>query len=369
MRYLRRITFLFALAAVATLLAACSPNGAPKAPASAPAAAAPPSQVATPPSACTGRFDYMGCSFGTAGAIPRLSFGTAPGGGAIFPDVSNWQGHPDWAAAKGHIAGAAYKLGEYVLDVDAAYNASETKRLGIPSIAYWFVEPYSCSLEASRIAADAKQVGATRVVLDEEVTGLSGYAACITADLASTNATVKIAAVYRSSGNDFDDSAASLPCWVAAYGPSSTPTCSSRHVVAFQFTDGKFGFPTFIPGLPLGDVSIDLGLLAPPRPPKPPLVCKAHAKAIPFGCLKYFPDKVIKVRGHHLNEHTVARDFKIGQHTAKVEHRALLLEKRISYVAHHHRTRGDHWAKSAKPDWRFRRGFRRIRLLRDARGH
>jgi hypothetical protein len=76
------------------------------------------------------------------------------------------------------------------------------------------------------------------------------------------------ARVYRSAGNNFDSTGNSLGCWVASYGPSSVPACNGR-AVAWQFTDGRFGFPVFIPGVGQDDVNLDLGLFAIPPPVDP----------------------------------------------------------------------------------------------------
>lgn len=220
------------------------------------------------PVACpTGR-SFMGCSAANASTRPRLMLALAPRGAKIV-DVSSYQGHPDWAAARASIGGAIAKIGEGIgyLDPDAAFNVAAFKRLHIPWAVYWFERPVGCVAEAKATAARVRALGGVKlVVLDEEVSGLQGYAACEQRYLTATGAKV---AVYRSSGNNYDSSAPSDPCWVAAYGPSSPPACSGRVRRAWQFTDGRYGFPTYIPGVGTGDVSINYGLLASLAKPKP----------------------------------------------------------------------------------------------------
>jgi hypothetical protein len=50
-----------------------------------------------------------------------------------------------------------------------------------------------------------------------------------------------------------------LPLWIASYGSSfgCLWTCKP---VAWQFTDGHFGIPVFVPGIGQDDVSVDYGL-------------------------------------------------------------------------------------------------------------
>lgn len=212
---------------------------------------------------CQPGHSYMGCSvvgFRTVNPPARL------GGQKVFPDVSDWQGFPNWGLAKPHISGAGAKLGEYTLDPSASYNFSQFHRLNIPSVAYWFVRPTGCAHEGGLIQHYVAAFGISRLVLDEEAPGISGYAACLNPYVRA--ATGQDALVYRSSGNNFDSSANGLKCWVAAYGPSSPPACNGR-LVAWQYTDGKLGFPTYVPGVGLGDVSNDYGIFGVAPKPKP----------------------------------------------------------------------------------------------------
>jgi hypothetical protein len=260
----KRLSATAALAAV--LVAGCGATHTITAPPPASSPKAPAPAIVQPAAGCPVGQSFMGCS---TTLTRSLSAGVRPPG-KYFPDVSSFQGSPNWTLAKGSIAGAAAKLGEgaTIFDASATYNFAQLQRLGIPHLAYWFVRGSGCAAEGDAIKAAVSRVGGVRLlVLDEEVPGISGYAACLNPYVVS--ATGQNAVVYRSSGNDFDDSAPALSCWVAAYGPSVTPTCSSRRVVAWQFTDGRFGFPLFIPGVGQGDVSVDHGLLALVAPPKP----------------------------------------------------------------------------------------------------
>lgn len=190
--------------------------------------------------------------------------------GARFPDVSNYQGHPNWTAAKAWgLKGAVFKIGEssnYV-DVDASYNNSELRRLGIPRAGYWFDRPGSCSSEGQKLEGEAKALGLKLVIIDQEVPGLSGHASCLNPYVRA--ATGHDEAIYRSAGNNFDSTQPSATCWVAAYGPSQTPGCSGRAIKAWQMTDGRYGYPVYIPGVGTGDVSIDFGLIGMMSGPKP----------------------------------------------------------------------------------------------------
>ena len=254
-----------AVAAVCLLVLALAGCGAHHAGVKAPPAAKLP--AATQTTGCPVNHATMGCSLTQPSGSRQLSFGVPAG--SRFPDVSSYQGHPNWAAAKKSISGAVFKIGEGsgYIDPDAAYNNAALASLGIPRVGYWFVRPDGCSAQGARLEAEAKTLGLKLVVLDEEVPGISGYAACL-------NWYVKVATghdavVYRSAGNNYDSSSPGLTCWVAAYGPSHVPACSHRAIKGWQMTDGVYGFPTYIPGVGTGDVSIDYGLFKLLPQPKP----------------------------------------------------------------------------------------------------
>lgn len=215
------------------------------------------------PAACAPGKSFMGCS---ASQTRALAFGAAPAG-KYFPDVSSWQGHPNWDAAKPHIAAAAAKLGEYTEDPDVAYNVAAFKRLHIPFAVYWFVRPTGCQHEGALIEKYARELGVKLIVLDEEVSGISGYGACLNGYVHAV--TGRNAVDYGSAGNDEDSEGRALDGWVAAYGPSTPPLWAGRKAVAWQFTDGRFGFPIYIPGIGQGDVSVDAGMFAATKPADP----------------------------------------------------------------------------------------------------
>lgn len=227
---------------------------------------------------------FMGCA---SGVSPRFT-GVPPVGGKLgliagprFPDVSSWQGHPNWAAAKPSIVGAVAKLGEGTFtDPDATYNIAAFRHLGIPFAGYWFVRPSGCAAEGSALKREALALGVKRVVLDEEVSGIGGYAACL--NPYARAATGQSALVYRSAGNDEDSSASPLGCWVAAYGPSSPPSCFGRSPLAWQYASPPYE-SVYIPGLGYGDVSISYGFFSSPKPKPTKLVCfgkRATPKAV-----------------------------------------------------------------------------------------
>lgn len=222
--------------------------------------------------ACPAGRSFMGC------AAPKPSSGGLkvgrPPAGCKFPDVSSYQGHPNWASVRSwqlaaHCTpGAVFKLGEYVIDPDAGYNAGSLHRLGMAAVGYWFVRRTGCAHEAGQIAAVARQLGLHVVVLDMEVPEAAGYAPCLSAPLKHAGLAVVI---YTGPGTWPGGSSAGLPVWVADYGPSSAPSMFGERPIAWQETDGRYGYPVYVPGIGSGDVSVDYGLLklAAPKPPKP----------------------------------------------------------------------------------------------------
>jgi hypothetical protein len=228
---------------------------------------------------------FMGCAaphqVGTARNV-----GIAPVG-CKFPDVSVYQGHPDWAAVKAWQlaadcpAGAVFKLGEYVQDVDASYNAGQLHALGMAAIGYWFVRNTGCAQESAEMVAVARALGIHVVALDMEVPEAAGYAPCLSAAL---HAAGMIALIYTGPGTWPGGSSAGLPFWEANYGPASiidVPSMFGERPIAWQETDGHFGFPVDVPGIGTDDVSIDFGLLrlAAPAPPAPSKAQVAKWKA------------------------------------------------------------------------------------------
>jgi hypothetical protein len=226
----------------------------------------------------------MGCSLHTiaqnplAPHNPMLSFG-APAG-ALFPDVSSWQGNVNWPAvaawqsSHGWHRLAIWKLGEYHLDPYAGRNASETARLGFSRAGYWFVRNIGCANEAAAMIWAARRYGLHVIVEDDEVPEAAGYSTCLTPRLRAAGLVVVI---YAGTGTWPGGISYGSPWWVASYGPGfgCLWTCNP---VAWQFSDGHFGSPRYIPGIGFGDVSVDRGigkLFAPPKPkPSPSQIAK-----------------------------------------------------------------------------------------------
>lgn len=216
----------------------------------------------------------MGCSMeargATAAARTSLAMTPAPVG-PKFPDVSAWQGHPNWAAAKPMIEGAIVKAGEaYFQDPDYVWNVHTLNSLRLPWIPYWFVRPsVNCLTEANDFVQAIRAVGGTpvrRAVLDIEVPGLSGYAACM--DNVIDSSLGFHAIIYSSPGTWPGGSTAGLNLWVAAYGASAPPCLAGvcnvavagrQSILAWQYTDGAYGPVTYIPGIGNIDVSLDYG--------------------------------------------------------------------------------------------------------------
>lgn len=267
---------------------------------------------------------FMGCSFvpragatpGPVGAVPR---------GRLISDVSSWQGHPNWAEAKPHIAGGIAKAFEYGQDPDFVYNVDALKKLGLPWGAYDFVR--SCN--AAGFIAALRTVGGPSSlppIIDMEVPAAAGCAPSL--DRQIYTAFHRHAVIYTAPGTWPGGSNAALDLWEATYGPSYSPVW--HPVVAWQFTDGVWGNTVSIPGIGTGDVSVDYGLLEQiPAKPKPD----------PFAvyCPGPFPS-----RFGPLNERLVAEEAAgAEQHPQKyaaylrnaLAPRLLFLADRIAYVA------------------------------------
>lgn len=213
----------------------------------------------------------MGCATSATPNLhrgPGLAIPPVP----LFPDVSVWQGAVNWGAvaswqrSHGWHPTAIWKMGEYTVDRQASRNASETARLGFYRAGYWFVRNTGCSLEAGQIIGEARAEGLSTVVEDNEVPEARGYAACLTPRLRAAGFKVVL---YSSPGANPDSSNPGVRyLWVAAYGPQHVPclfTCSvgevgRQTIVAWQLTDGVFGFVTRIPGIGADDVSADYGI-------------------------------------------------------------------------------------------------------------
>lgn len=212
---------------------------------------------------------YMGC------AIARPSPGSplfslppvAAPAGCKIPDVSSYQGHPNWQAAKAAgICGAIFKAGEYTTDTDALYNSQTLTALHIWHAIYWFVRNTGCSHEAAQIIAAAHTYHVLVVANDLETPEASGYAACL---VPAEKKAGLIPVNYTAPGTwPGGAGKGNAPLWQAEYGSTLHPFWTP--VVAWQCTDGHFGCVTNIPGIGQDDVSIDMGITklggSPPKP-------------------------------------------------------------------------------------------------------
>ena len=208
--------------------------------------------------------------------------------GPHFPDVSDWQGHPDWAAAKGSISGAVVKAYEYAPDPDFSYNAAALSRLGVRWGAYLFVR--GCGYGpafANTVAPWAARLSV--LVLDMEVPAAKGCAPTLYRTVHAALPRVPVV-IYSGPGTWPGGSNARLDVWVAAYGPSHPPclfTChvgasSAQTILAWQLTDGRYGFRMYVPGIGYGDVSLDYGMF--PAPAKIALPVCIHRRESRAAC-------------------------------------------------------------------------------------
>lgn len=228
------------------------------------------------PSGCAPGKSAMGCSL-----VPRLSLPKAGQqfavSGPYFPDVSAWQGAVNWNLAKSHITGAVVKASEDGFGVDSQFtrNVQQLKALGIRWAAYDFVRNCSAALYINTLRSVGGPTSGPPV-LDVEVPSAKGCAVTLAQQV--HGAFNKWPVIYTSPGSWPGGASGNLDVWVAAYGPSAPPcvfTCNVavpgvQSIRAWQFTDGKFGSPVFIPGIGASDVSRDFNLWAQPAPPPPP---------------------------------------------------------------------------------------------------
>jgi hypothetical protein len=178
-------------------------------------------------------------------------------------------------------------MGEYVVDKYASHNAASLHQLGMWAAGYWFVRATGCQSEAKQIVAEAKALGIKIVVLDSEVPEARGYTACLAPSIKSAGL---IVLEYTSPGSNPDSVNPGLNEWVAAYGPAHVPcvfTCNvnvagKQSILAWQCTDGRFGCVISVPGIGLGDVSVDYGITKVGAPPPPPVWTFNHAFQVGF---------------------------------------------------------------------------------------
>ena len=259
-RFWLRVAIVCWIAAVAVALAACGSVSVQRqvGPTS-------PTVVRCPP----GR-SFMGCAITSQPGITRAVGLTPPG--CKFPDVSLYQGHPNWGAVKAwqlaaHCTpGGAFKIGEagFGEDPDAAYNAGQLHALHMAAIGYWFVHA-GCSQSVQLIAL-ARALGLHVVTLDMEVANAYGMAPCLAAALHHAGFVVLI---YTGPGTWPGGGNAGLPLWQATYNFSDQLAAFWRPLLAWQFTDSHIGPSFYVPGVGYDDVSVDYGLLKLAAPPLP----------------------------------------------------------------------------------------------------
>lgn len=199
----------------------------------------------------------------------------APQTGCRIPDVSDYQGFVDWAAAKSVICGGITKMGEgggFAGGTQFFRNWSQLRQLGLWHTAYWFVRSSaSCATQATLIIGRLHAVSyetdplAGPMQLDEEVPG-SNLTACL--DHAIFVVFHRHAMVYTGPGTWPGGDHAGVALWEATYGSHFVPVWNP--VLLWQCTDGVFGCVTRIPGIGFGDVSVDRGITKLTRAPAPP---------------------------------------------------------------------------------------------------
>lgn len=192
---------------------------------------------------------------------PKAS--SAPAG--LIPDVSEYQGHPNWAAAKDHIVGAIVRIEDASVgspDRDFYWNMAALTHLHIWHATYWFIRPSGCYQQGLRAAALVKSaVGGLQgpIVGDAEVPLPYACPQQFT-EGAERGTGWKLRVLYASRGAYPGGAHAGAVAWDAAYGPSAECIWPGCHLVAWQYTDGVYGpYPHSTPA-GSGDISRDYGL-------------------------------------------------------------------------------------------------------------
>lgn len=215
--------------------------------------------------------------------------------GPFVPDVSYYQGHPDWLSAKREISGAIVRVADGNFNDPAfAYNWHELRRLHIWHATYFFLRPGDCAAEARRgIALVNAQGGfdSGPLIADAEVPLPYGCVAAFVEEARRKTGLPGI--VYTAPGTYPGGPHGNAVLWVATYGsePGCVWTCAH---VAWQYTDGKYGpLPHCIVGIGCDDISTDNGITRLGRHPTPRPVDRKALKArqralrrvlLHFGC-------------------------------------------------------------------------------------
>lgn len=293
---------------------------------------------------CSGLTDT--CANIVPRSAPSLS-NDIPSGPKV-PDVSSYQGHPNWAATKaaGYL-GAVVKAGEYVTDPDFAYNVASLKALHMFWAPYWFIR--SCN-DGPLIVNAVNAVGGLTsgpVVLDMEVPAAAGCAPQLEAYIFAHFG--RKAVIYTGPGTWAGGSNAGLPLWEADYNFSTSISAFWSPLVAWQFTDSHIGPQYYVTGVGYGDVSVDYGLFKlVPAPPKP---------VDPYAI---FPKTSFKVGDVKVSEYLTVKSFvnlkcenPVRREACKADRAdAGLLRGRDYFLASHKLARGS-WVAVSKGHFRW----------------
>lgn len=312
----------------------------------------PPNHKVTIKQECPPGHAFMGCS---KTGLPAQTFQrrlkalkSVPKGalkapsGALFPDVSNWQGNVGWGSvgnwqrAHGWPQGGVFKMGEYLnRDSFAGNNARLLGSLHMWKSGYWFVRNVGCKEEANAIISASRDYGVKFVALDLEVGEASGYGKCLTPKLRAVGLAVN---EYTSPGSNPGGVDTSAPLWEATFGSSFSAIW--RPVVAWQCTDGVNGCVTNVPGIGFDDVSVDYGYSK--------LAIFGNQPPDPFVVLS----KSIIVFGRiHTSEYGATKDFAKNHCTVKSKRSVCkrditdlkLLTGRLWFIAHNRRDSHGKW--------------------------
>jgi hypothetical protein len=283
---------------------------------------------------CPPQTAVMGCADGVAAKPtppPPGKVGvTAPVTGCIYPDVSQWQGHPDWAAAAGHICAGVAKAGETVEDPDFAWNVATLRALHIPWGAYWFVSACGEGPAFVRVLDSVHFKGdldALRPVLDMEIPAARGCAVPMAAAIHKAFGIEPD--IYTAPGTWPGGSSDGLPVWEADYGPVLGALPFAAHVVGWQEWSPPYRF-LFEPGLGYIDESLSRGYAA--------------ERAFPANPLAIYPvTRFLLAGGIRASERGTMSTWRAARCADPVRRpvcrssrsHARLLKARLWYVAHH----------------------------------
>lgn len=342
----RKFSFLLLLVALALALASCGSST---------------TSTTTPgptlAGLCPPGISHMGCALDGAKVGPKLP--RLPSG-PRFPDVSSFQGHPNWAEAKPFISMAVVKAGEYKEDPDFAWNIAQLKRLGIKWSAYWFVRNTGCAHEGAEIVSVLRSVGGPTSlppVLDMEVPEAKPYTTCLADAIHSAFGRWPI--IYTAPGTWPGGANDNLPLWIADYGPNF-PCMWTCHPVAWQFASPPF-VDVNIPGIGVGDVNLDFGFSK--------LTPAPVAPQDPHHYLRFVNGKFSSKWGV-LRERSVVKHYDGAvQHPVKYRSYLRKLRAELAFLAGRDYKEATTQRVHHKPSWtRYFRGWRFQELIHRSHG-